>query len=85
MRRDSLRVRALIREGADVNAAQGDGMTALHWAAMHGDASQARMLISAGARLDAVTRNGSYAPLHLARPRAGGPPPWRRSWRRGAT
>ena len=66
MRRDSLRVRALIREGADVNAAQGDGMTALHWAAMHGDASQARMLISAGARLDAVTRNGSYAPLHLA-------------------
>ncbi|MBK6844328.1 MAG: ankyrin repeat domain-containing protein [Gemmatimonadetes bacterium] len=66
MRRDSLRVRALIREGADVNAAQGDGMTALHWAAMHGDASQARMLIAAGARLDAVTRNGSYAPLHLA-------------------
>ena len=56
MRRDSLRVRALIREGADVNAAQGDGMTALHWAAMHGDASQARMLIAAGARLDAVTR-----------------------------
>jgi ankyrin repeat protein len=45
-----LAVRALIREGADVNAAQGDGMTALHWAAMHGDASQARMLISAGAR-----------------------------------
>lgn len=34
MRRDSLRVRALIREGADVNAAQGDGMTALHWAAI---------------------------------------------------
>ncbi|MFN8667982.1 MAG: ankyrin repeat domain-containing protein [Gemmatimonadaceae bacterium] len=66
MRRDSSRVRALIREGADVNAAQGDGMTALHWAASHGDASSARMLIAAGARLDAVTRNGAYLPLHLA-------------------
>ena len=26
------------KQGADVNAAQGDGMTALHWAAMQGDA-----------------------------------------------
>jgi ankyrin repeat protein len=66
MRRDTLRVRALLREGADVNAAQGDGMTALHWAAMHGDAAVVRMLTVAGARLDAATRNGTYTPLHLA-------------------
>jgi ankyrin repeat protein len=66
MRRDSLRVRALLKQGADVNAAQGDGMTALHWAAEHGDAGEARMLITAGARLDAATRNGNYTPLHLA-------------------
>ena len=66
MRRDSSRVRALLKQGADVNAAQGDGMTALHWAAMHGDAAQARMLVYAGARLDATTRNGAYTPLHLA-------------------
>ena len=34
----------------DVNAAQGDGMTALHWAAMKGDAELAQMLIYAGAQ-----------------------------------
>ena len=66
MRRDSSRVRLLLKQGADVNAAQGDGMTALHWAALHGDAAEARMLVYAGARLDATTRNGSYTPLHLA-------------------
>ena len=27
-------VKALLKDAADVNAAQGDGMTALHWAAM---------------------------------------------------
>ena len=66
MRRDGAKVRLLLKQGADVNAAQGDGMTALHWAASHGDVDEARMLISAGARLDAVTRNGNYTPLHLA-------------------
>src|SRR5688572_2004378 len=66
MRRDGAKVRQLLKQGADVNAAQGDGMTALHWAASHGDAEQARMLIYAGARVEAVTRNGNYTPLHLA-------------------
>jgi ankyrin repeat protein len=66
MRRDGAKVRLLLKQGADVNAAQGDGMTALHWAAMHGDADQAKMLIYAGARVDAMTRNGNYTPLHLA-------------------
>lgn len=66
MRRDAAAVRQLLKQGADVNAAQGDGMTALHWAAMHGDAELARMLLYAGARKDAATRNGAYTPLHLA-------------------
>jgi uncharacterized protein len=72
MRGDSAAVHTLIKRGADVNAAQGDGMTALHWAASRGDLGEARMLIIAGARLDATTRNGNYTPLHLAA-RAGKP------------
>src|SRR5262245_43905980 len=66
MRKDVAAVRALLEKGADVNAAQGDGMTALHWAAHNGDAEMARMLMYAGAHVDAVTRNGNYTPLHLA-------------------
>jgi ankyrin repeat protein len=60
------RVRALLKDAADVNAAQGDGMTALHWAAMNGDAEMADMLIYAGANVKAITRLGSYTPLYLA-------------------
>ena len=59
-------VRALLRQGADVSAAQGDGMTALHWAAEHGDAELADILLYAGANVAAVTRIGEYTPLHLA-------------------
>src|SRR5688500_11804583 len=66
MRRDVEQVRTLLKQGADVNAPQGDGMTALHWAAEHGDAALAEMLIYAGARLTPVTRIGAYTPLHLA-------------------
>ncbi|MEX2473101.1 MAG: ankyrin repeat domain-containing protein [Gemmatimonadota bacterium] len=59
-------VRALVRGGADVNAAQGDGMTALHWAADRGDAELASVLIYAGANPEAGTRIGRYTPLHIA-------------------
>lgn len=62
---DSL-LQNLLKNGADVNAAQGDGMTALHWAADRGDADLAAMLIQAGAQVDAVTRIGSYQPIHIA-------------------
>ena len=64
--KDSATVRKLIKEGADVNAAQGDGMTALHWAALNGDADLASMLLYAGANVGAKTRIGGYTPLHLA-------------------
>ena len=66
MRGDSAGLRVLLTQGADVNEAQGDGMTALHWAASRGNLVATRMLVSAGARLDAVTRNANYTPLHLA-------------------
>ena len=59
-------VRALLKKGLDVNAAQGDGTTALHWAAMKGDAEMARMLVVAGANVRATTRIGAYTPLYLA-------------------
>ncbi len=51
--------------GADVNAPQGDGMTALHWAAVNDAPEMAEMLIYAGAHLEAGTRIGNYTPLHL--------------------
>src|SRR5688500_3296872 len=66
MRGDTAAVRVLLRQGADVNGAQGDGMTALHWAATRGDGGMIAMLTYAGARVEAVTRNGNYTPLHLA-------------------
>ena len=62
--RDS--VRALLKKGLDVNEAQGDGSTALHWAAIKGDAEMAQMLIYAGANVRATTRIGAYTPLYLA-------------------
>ncbi len=64
--KDMAAVRKLIKEGADVNAAQGDGMTALHYAALNGDAELAAMLLFAGANVGAKTRIGAYTPLHLA-------------------
>ena len=59
-------VRSLLARGADANAAHGDGMSALHWAAERGDAKMAEALIHAGATVDAVTRIGHYTPLHVA-------------------
>lgn len=59
-------VRALLKQGADVNAVQGDGVTALHWAAIRGDAELATMLLVAGGNPRAQTRFGAYTPLHVA-------------------
>ena len=59
-------VRAALEQGADVNAAQGDGMTALHWAALRGDAEVVRMLLAAGADVNATTRLNGHTPLLLA-------------------
>ncbi len=59
-------VRSMLDDGADVNAAQGDGLTALHASAERGHVEIAKLLIAAGADLDAETRIGHYTPLHLA-------------------
>lgn len=63
---DSEAVVELLRQGADANAAQPDGMTALHWAAVHGNSEIAEALIYAGATVRSTTRLGRYTPLHLA-------------------
>ena len=66
MRADLDKVRVLLKGGADVNVAQGDGMTALHWSAENRSVEMAAMLIYAGANVESVTRIGGYTPLHLA-------------------
>ncbi|MDP2318874.1 MAG: ankyrin repeat domain-containing protein, partial [Acidobacteriota bacterium] len=63
---DAATVKTLLKAGVDVNAAQGDGMTALHWAATNGDAAMTQMLLSAGANVRATTRLGGITALHLA-------------------
>jgi ankyrin repeat protein len=66
MRGDIASVRTLLKQGADVNAARADGMSALHWAAERGDLEMTDMLLYAGANPKAVTRIGHYTPLHVA-------------------
>ena len=66
--RDVESVRALLKgrpARIDVNAAQGDGATALHWAAHRDDLAIADLLIRAGARANVVNDLG-ITPLHLA-------------------
>jgi len=65
-RDDRKGVASLLQDKADVNAAQGDGMTALHWAAAHGDADLVKDLLAAGANVKAVTRDEALTPLFIA-------------------
>jgi len=48
-----------IASGADVNAAQGDGTTPLHWAVYKVDADLARVLLDRGAKPDIMNNYGS--------------------------
>ena len=77
MNGDRESVRAFLKKGLDVNEAQGDGSTALHWAAIKGDAEMAQMLIYAGANVRATTRIGACISPRRAATRTS----WRRSSR----
>jgi ankyrin repeat protein len=60
------KVHALLHEYVDVNATQGDGMTALHWAAYNDDVEMAELFLGAKANFEARTRVGGLTPLLLA-------------------
>ena len=62
---DASTVRALIDAGADVNRAQSDGATALHWAAYREDFETAALLIRAGADANKANDLG-VTPLLMA-------------------
>src|ERR1017187_4696649 len=66
MRGDKVGVRSLLKQKVDVNVPQGDGATALHWAAFQDDAGTAQLLLQAGANVKAATREGAITPLFMA-------------------
>ena len=64
-RQDTTALRALVAKRANVNAAQPDGTTALHWAAHWNDVEAVKMLLKAGASPKAANRYGA-SPLSEA-------------------
>jgi len=58
-------VRLLAQKGVNVNATEGDGTTALHWASYHDDLESANQLIRAGANVNAANDLGA-TPLWAA-------------------
>src|SRR5262249_34147981 len=66
MQGDKSALQTLLQQKADVNTPQGDGTTALHWAAYREDVEMARILVKAGADVKAATRIGGMTPLFMA-------------------
>jgi ankyrin repeat protein len=58
---DIQEARTLLAGGADARAAQGDGATALHWAAHRDDLDAATLLLDAGADVNAANELGATA------------------------
>ena len=64
-KRDGAAVTALLKQAVDVNGAQPDGATALHWAAHWDDVAMADRLLRAGAQVNVANEYG-VTPLFLA-------------------
>lgn len=62
---DRAAVTRLLTQGADVNATEGDGSTALHWASYRDDATIAEQLLRAGAKANVANDLGA-TPLWAA-------------------
>ncbi len=62
---DKEALRSLLQKGTDVNATEGDGSTALHWASYRDDIEAADLLIRAGAKVNAANDLGA-TPLWTA-------------------
>src|SRR5215831_556790 len=58
-------MRAVLQKGANVNATEPDGSTALHWASYRDDLEGAELLIRAGAKVNAANDLGA-TPLWAA-------------------
>ena len=65
MNRDAAALRTLLAKRSDVNVAQADGSTALHWAVYWNDLEAVDLLLAAGANPKAATRLNA-TPLFLA-------------------
>lgn len=66
MQKDAARVRTLLAQKPDINAAQGDGTTALHWAVYNHDLALVKQLLAAGADVSVKTRLGALTPVMMA-------------------
>jgi len=64
--RGDLKTVTALLQTTDVNSASGDGMTALHWAAYRDDREMARVLLQAGANVNALNRLKAVTPLLIA-------------------
>ena len=62
---DRAALTVLLRNKADVNSADADGTTALHWASHHDDVESAQLLLRGGANVNAANDLGA-TPLWIA-------------------